>query len=61
MFIYRKSADKNFDPRELSEEDSHKAEIHISKHRNGPTGIIDLVFQNKIVGFFDADTQHSEM
>ncbi len=61
MFIYRKSADKNFDPRELSEEDSHKAEIHISKHRNGPTGIIDLVFQNKIVGFFDADTQHTEM
>ena len=60
MFIYRKSADKNFDPRELSEEDLHKAEIHISKHRNGPTGIINLVFQDKIVSFTDADTHHTE-
>ncbi|HCX39163.1 MAG: Replicative DNA helicase [Parcubacteria group bacterium GW2011_GWD2_43_10] len=47
LFIYRKSADKGYDPRDLTEEEKHIAEIHIAKHRNGPTGIISL--------FFDAD------
>ena len=47
LFIYRKSADKGYDPRDLTEEEKHMTEIHIAKHRNGPTGIISL--------FFDAD------
>ncbi len=44
MFIYRKAADKNYQPDELSPEEQNIAEIHISKHRNGPTGIVKLYF-----------------
>ncbi len=51
LFIYRKSADKGYDPRDLSEEEKHVAEIHIAKHRNGPTGIINLYFDADHVTF----------
>ncbi|PIR47786.1 replicative DNA helicase [Candidatus Uhrbacteria bacterium CG10_big_fil_rev_8_21_14_0_10_50_16] len=44
MFIYRKAADKNYQPDELSPEEKNLAEVHISKHRNGPTGIVKLFF-----------------
>lgn len=44
MFIYRKAADKNYRPEDLSPEEQHIAEIHIAKHRNGPTGIVKLFF-----------------
>ncbi len=44
MFIYRKAADKNYRPEELSPEEKNIAEVHISKHRNGPTGIVKLYF-----------------
>ncbi len=44
MFIYRKAADKNYRPEDLSPEEQHLAEIHIAKHRNGPTGMIQLFF-----------------
>ncbi len=42
MFIYRKSMDRG-----LSEVPAHEknlTEIHIAKHRNGPTGVINLYF-----------------
>ena len=45
MFIYRKAADKNYQPDELSPEEKNIAEIHVSKHRNGPTGIVKLYFE----------------
>jgi replicative DNA helicase len=44
MFIYRKAADKNYRPEDLSPEEQHIAEIHVAKHRNGPTGIVKLFF-----------------
>ncbi len=44
MFIYRKAADKNYRPEDLSPEEQHVAEIHIAKHRNGPTGVVKLFF-----------------
>ena len=44
MFIYRKAADKNYRPEDLSPEEQHIAEIHIAKHRNGPTGVVKLFF-----------------
>jgi len=47
LFIYRKAADKGYDIKDLTEEEKHLAEVHIAKHRNGPTGVISL--------FFDAD------
>ncbi len=51
MFIYRKAADRNFNPQDLPVEERHKAEIHIAKHRNGPTGKIDLFFDENTASF----------
>jgi replicative DNA helicase len=44
LFIYRKSADKNYRTEDLSPEERNLAEIHVAKHRNGPTGIVKLFF-----------------
>ena len=51
MFIYRKAADRNYVRDELPAEDRNKAEIHIAKHRNGPTGKIDLFFDEETVSY----------
>jgi len=51
MFIYRKSADRKYQANELTQEDRHLAEIHIAKHRNGPTGMIKLFFNEQLVSF----------
>ena len=42
MFLYRKAADRNYAIEELTEDEKNSAELHIAKHRNGPTGKIDL-------------------
>lgn len=55
MFIYRP---------EFYEEDSLKkniAEIMVSKHRNGPTGSIELVFRDNLAKFENAATRHVDM
>lgn len=44
MFIYRKAVDKNYRTEDLSPEERNLAELHIAKHRNGPTGMVKLVF-----------------
>ena len=51
MFIYRKAVDKNYQIDDIPEEQRHIAEIHIAKHRNGPTGLIRLFFDENKVTF----------
>jgi len=51
MFIYRKAADRSYNYDELSEAEKHTAEIHIAKHRNGPTGKVSLFFDENTVSF----------
>ena len=51
MFIYRKAADRSFNPQDLPMDERHRAEIHIAKHRNGPTGKVDLFFDETTVSF----------
>lgn len=51
MFIYRKAADRNYRAEELPNEERYKAEIHIAKHRNGPTGQVNLFFDESTVSF----------
>ncbi len=51
MFIYRKAADRGYNYDELPESEKHSAEIHIAKHRNGPTGKVDLFFDEDTVSF----------
>ncbi len=55
MFIYRKAADRNYDLEGLSDFEKHVAEIHIAKHRNGPTGKVDLYFDTNTVNFKNLD------
>lgn len=51
MFIYRKAADRAYNPQDLPLEERNKAEIHIAKHRNGPTGRVDLYFSEETASF----------
>lgn len=51
MFIYRKSADPNYQPQDLAPEEKTTAEIHIAKHRNGPTGMVRMFFDAKRTSF----------
>ena len=55
LFIYRKDKDK-INP---AVEDENTAEIIIAKHRNGPTGMIKLKFDEKKVCFVSIDKYHS--
>ena len=45
LFIYREAMYKKDTPRK------HVAEIHIAKHRNGPTGVVELYFDESQVSF----------
>ncbi len=58
LFIYRKAMDRNF--REVTPEERNIAEIHIAKHRNGPTGIVNLYFDENRVSFKNLDRRAEE-
>lgn len=49
IFIYRKIMDRNI--KEIKKEEENLAEIYIAKHRNGPTGMIQLLFDKEKVSF----------
>ena len=51
LFIYRKAADRNWREEELAPEERTLAEIHIAKHRNGPTGTARLFFDKERSSF----------
>lgn len=51
LFIYRKKADRYYANRDLKPEDMHRAEIHIAKHRNGPTGVVHVYFNEEKTSF----------
>lgn len=55
LFIYRKAADRNYRLEELTSQDRHLAEIHIAKHRNGPTGMVKLFFDEQRACFRNLD------
>jgi len=59
MFIYRKAADRNYRYDELSDEEKAIAEIHVAKHRNGPTGEIKLFWDEKRASFKNLDRTHT--
>lgn len=51
MFIYRKKADPYFKQKEMKPEDVNTAEIIVAKHRNGPTGVVNLYFNEETASF----------
>jgi len=55
MFIYREGVyNKN-----LEFDRKHLAELHISKHRNGPTGVLQMFFDHEKVSYRDLDKSHN--
>ena len=55
MFIYRP------DQYEKDTVKQNVAEIIIAKHRNGPTGSVELVFMNHLAKFVDAATRNIDL
>jgi replicative DNA helicase len=60
MFIYRKAVDRNYREDELTAQEKHLAELHIAKHRNGPTGLIKLFFEGSKASFRSLDQKFAE-
>jgi replicative DNA helicase len=59
MFLYRKSRDGNYQPDELSPQDQVTGKIIIAKHRNGPTGDVDVYWDGKTTSFKNLDKYHT--
>jgi replicative DNA helicase len=51
MFIYRKTSDRSYKIEDIPEEERNIAEVHIAKHRNGPTGLVKLYFEENQASF----------
>ena len=60
LFIYRKSADRGYRPEDVAPDEKNLAEIHIAKHRNGPTGTARLIFDEKYASFRNMGKQYME-
>jgi replicative DNA helicase len=60
MFIYRKAADRNYNVDELSPEEKSASEVYVAKHRNGPTGKVDLFFDEETVSFKNLEKRNLE-
>jgi replicative DNA helicase len=59
IFIYRKMADRNYRVEDIPPDEKRIAEIHIAKHRNGPTGMIKLIFDEEKTTFRNMDTRYN--
>ncbi|MBI5370285.1 replicative DNA helicase [Candidatus Uhrbacteria bacterium] len=57
LFIYRKSSDRNYQIEDIPPEERNIAEVHIAKHRNGPTGKIRLYFEATRASFQNLETR----
>lgn len=59
MFIYRKAADRNYRLEEIPPDERHIAEIYIAKHRNGPTGMVKVFFDETRASFRNLDMHYA--
>ncbi len=57
LFIYRKAADRNYQIEDIPPEERNIAEIHVAKHRNGPTGKVRLFFEGTRATFMNLETR----
>lgn len=60
MFIYRKASDRNYRLEDIPPDERHLGEIHIAKHRNGPTGVVKLFFDEQHSSFKNLDTSFGD-
>ena len=49
--------DRNYQPEDIPPEERNIAEIHIAKHRNGPTGKVKLFFEGTRASFMNLETR----
>jgi replicative DNA helicase len=61
MFIYRKAADSNYRPEDIAPDERNIGEIHIAKHRNGPTGMVKLFFDATQASYKNLETKFPDM
>lgn len=60
IFLYRKAVDRNYRLEDIPPEERNIAEVHIAKHRNGPTGAIKLFFDAARVSFKNLEKNFQE-
>lgn len=60
MFIYRKSADRNYRIEDLTDEEKNIAEVFVAKHRNGPTGSIRLFWDERRASFRNLERKRGD-
>lgn len=60
LFIYRKAADRGYRPEDVAPDEKNIAEIFIAKHRNGPTGMARLIFDEQRASFRNMAKQYTE-
>ncbi len=60
LFIYRKSADRNYRPEDIPPDERGTGEIHIAKHRNGPTGMVKVAFNEAFASYRNLETSFSQ-
>ncbi len=61
MFIYRKARDTNYRPEDISPDERYIAELRIEKHRNGPTGMVKVFFNEACTSFKNLDPQSKNL
>lgn len=59
MFIYRKAADRNYRLEDIPPDERNIGEIHVAKHRNGPTGMVRVFFDATRASYKNLDVAHS--
>ncbi len=60
LFIYRKAADRNYKREDIPPDERNIAEIHIAKHRNGPTGMVKMIFDEQRASFRTLTSKYTE-
>jgi len=60
LFIYRKAADGNYRLEDIPPDERHIGEVHIAKHRNGPTGVVKIFFDETRASYRSLDMHHGE-
>jgi len=60
LFIYRKAVDRNYQLEEIPPDERHVVEIHVAKHRNGPTGVVKVFFDDARASYRNLDTQFED-
>lgn len=59
LFIYRKAADRNYRPEDIPPDEKNIGEIHIAKHRNGPTGMVKVAFVDQFASYRNLETNYA--